>query len=75
MLHGWLSAPSGRPGVSIAALLRRRLHRVAARLGEIGALPDHTTIARAAAILWFYFGFTAWRELHVLGRTWKETEQ
>jgi hypothetical protein len=37
--------------------------------------PPRREHRRVAAILWFYFGFTAWRELHVLGWTWKETEQ
>jgi hypothetical protein len=32
------------------------------------------TTSRATAILWFYFSFTAWRELRGLGWTWKETE-
>ena len=59
----------------IATLLRQRLHRIAARLNEIRALPDGMTTARATAILWFYFSFTAWRELRALGWTWKETEQ
>jgi len=56
-------------------VLRQRLHRIAARLTEIRALPEGMTTARAAAILWFYFSFTAWRELRALGWTWKETEQ
>ena len=58
-----------------ATLLRQRLHRVAARLAEIRVLPAGMTTARATAILWFYFSFTAWRELRDLGWTWKETEQ
>ncbi|MCU1680844.1 MAG: TetR family transcriptional regulator [Amycolatopsis sp.] len=58
-----------------AALLRQRLHRTAARLTAVRALRDGTTVARATAILWFYFGFTPWRELRDLGWTWKETER
>ena len=57
------------------ATLRLRFHRVAARLVAIGALREGITPARATAILWFYFGFTAWRELRGLGWTWKETER
>jgi AcrR family transcriptional regulator len=58
-----------------SALVRQRLRRIAARLTAIQALRDGTTTARAAAILWFYFGFAPWRELRNLGWTWKETER
>ncbi|MCU1682012.1 MAG: TetR family transcriptional regulator [Amycolatopsis sp.] len=58
-----------------AALLRQRLHRIAARLTAVRTLRDGTTTARATAVLWFYFSFTPWRELRDLGWTWKETER
>jgi AcrR family transcriptional regulator len=64
-----------RTAERITALLRQRIRRIAARLGTIGALPAGMTTAHAAAILWFYFSFTAWRELRALGWTWKEIEQ
>jgi AcrR family transcriptional regulator len=54
--------------------LRQRFHRVATRLAAVGALRAGITPARATAILWFYFGFTAWRELRGVGWTWKDTE-
>jgi hypothetical protein len=55
-------------------LVRRRFHRIAARLTAIRALHDGITTARAGAILWFYFSFTSWRELRALGWSWKEIE-
>lgn len=58
-----------------SALLRQRLHQIAARLTAVRTLRGGTTTSRATAILWFYFGFTPWRELRALGWTWKETEQ
>lgn len=57
------------------ATLRQRFHRVAARLVAIKAVREGITPTRATAILWFYFGFTSWRELRGLGWTWKETER
>ena len=59
----------------ITALLRQHIHRIAARLGTILALPAGTTTAHAVAILWFYFSFTAWKELRTLGWAWTEIEQ
>jgi AcrR family transcriptional regulator len=56
------------------AVLRKRLHRIATRLAAVDALRDGITIARADAILWFYFSFTAWRELRAVGWSWKEIE-
>lgn len=56
-------------------MLRQRFHKVAARLVAIGALRQGITASRATGVLWFYFGFTAWRELRDLGWTWKETER
>jgi AcrR family transcriptional regulator len=58
-----------------ANLLRQRLHRIATRLTTVRVLRDGISTSRAAAVLWFYFGFTPWRELRSLGWTWKETEQ
>jgi AcrR family transcriptional regulator len=55
--------------------LRQRFQRIASRLATVNALREGTTPARATAILWFYFGFTPWRELRSLGWTWKETER
>lgn len=55
-------------------MVRKRIHHVAAHLTAVGALREGITTARAAAILWFYFGFTAWRELRALGWNWKEIE-
>jgi AcrR family transcriptional regulator len=56
-------------------MLRQRFHRIAGRLAAVDALPEGITPTRATAILWFYFGFTPWRELRSLGWTWKETER
>jgi AcrR family transcriptional regulator len=58
-----------------STLLRQRLHQIAAQLTAVHALPDGMTTARATTILWFYFSFTAWRELRRLGWTWAETER
>jgi AcrR family transcriptional regulator len=40
-------------------LTKTRLAQVADRLAEVGALRDGITAARAADVLWFYFGVTA----------------
>jgi len=55
-------------------MVRKRIQRVAARLAAAEALREGITTARAAAVLWFYFGFAAWRELRAIGWSWKETE-
>jgi AcrR family transcriptional regulator len=54
------------------ALTRARLAQVADRLAAIGALRKEITAERAADVLWFYFGFTAWRGLHDLGWDWAD---
>jgi AcrR family transcriptional regulator len=65
----------GEAGARAATMLRQRFHKVASRLAAAGALREGITTARATAVLWFYFGFAAWRELRGLGWTWKETER
>jgi hypothetical protein len=57
------------------ALTRARLAQVADRLAAIGALRTEITAERAADVLWFYFGFTAWRGLHDLGWDWADIER
>ena len=47
-----------------------RLNAVADRLAAHGALRAGISRQRARQILWFYFGFSAWRDMSELGWEW-----
>jgi AcrR family transcriptional regulator len=66
------------PDVAAAAdaatgVVRGRLARIAVRLGEVGGLRPGFDVDRVEQVLWFYFGFEAWRTARGLGWEWDET--
>ncbi|PRY38722.1 TetR/AcrR family transcriptional regulator [Umezawaea tangerina] len=68
------------PDVAAAAdlatgIVRDRLDRVAARLVEIGGLAPGLTERRVGDVLWFYFGFEAWRTARGFGWDWDEAAE
>ncbi|MFD9741204.1 TetR/AcrR family transcriptional regulator [Umezawaea sp. NPDC059074] len=65
------------PDVGAAAdaatrVVRDRLDLVAARLVETGGLAAGLDVGRVSEVLWFYFGFEAWRTARGLGWEWDE---
>jgi AcrR family transcriptional regulator len=54
---------------------RQNLDRSARRLGELRALRQDVDQAQASEVLWFYFGWFSWRNLHKMGWTWERAEQ
>jgi len=65
------------PDVAAAAdaatrVVRDRLDLVAARLVEIGGLRPGLDVDRVGQVLWFYFGFEAWRTVRDLGWEWDD---
>jgi hypothetical protein len=54
---------------------RKNLDHAARRLGELRALRQGVDQAQASDVLWFYFGWFAWRRLHEMGWTWDRAEQ
>jgi hypothetical protein len=65
------------PDVAAAAdaatrVVRDRLDRVAARLVEVGGLRPGLDVDRVGQVLWFYFGFEAWRTARDLGWEWDD---
>jgi AcrR family transcriptional regulator len=65
------------PDVAAAAdtatrVVRDRLDGIAARLVEVGGLRPGLDVDRVGQVLWFYFGFEAWRTARALGWDWAE---
>jgi len=65
------------PDVGAAAdaatrVVRDRLDLVAARLVETGGLAAGLDVGRVSEVLWFYFGFEAWRTARGLGWEWDD---
>jgi len=65
------------PDVGAAAdaatrVVRDRLDLVAARLVETGGLDVGLDVGRVSEVLWFYFGFEAWRTARGLGWEWDD---
>jgi AcrR family transcriptional regulator len=65
------------PDVAAAAdaatrVVRDRLDLVAGRLVEVGGLRPGLDVDRVGQVLWFYFGFEAWRTARDLGWEWDE---
>ncbi|HWO61182.1 MAG TPA: TetR family transcriptional regulator [Umezawaea sp.] len=65
------------PDVAAAAdaatrVVRDRLDLVAARLVEVGGLRPGLDVDRVGQVLWFYFGFEAWRTARDLGWGWDD---
>ncbi|HWG27595.1 TetR/AcrR family transcriptional regulator [Actinospica sp.] len=54
---------------------RQNLDRAARRLGELHALRPDVDQAQASDVLWFYFGWVAWRQLHEMGWAPERAEQ
>ena len=54
---------------------RRNLDRSVRRLGELHALRQDVDQAQASDMLWYYFGWSSWRNLHEMGWTWERAEQ
>jgi AcrR family transcriptional regulator len=54
---------------------RTNLDNAARRLGELRALRQGIDQAQASDVLWFYFGWFAWRKLHEMGWAWDRAEQ
>ncbi|WNV88199.1 TetR family transcriptional regulator [Umezawaea sp. Da 62-37] len=68
------------PDVAAAAdlatgIVRGRLDQTAARLVATGGLAPGLTEERVGEILWFYFGFEAWRTARALGWDWDEAAE
>ncbi|MET1071317.1 MAG: TetR/AcrR family transcriptional regulator [Umezawaea sp.] len=68
------------PDVAAAAdlatgIVRGRLDQVATRLVATGALTPGLTEERVGQVLWFYFGFEAWRTARALGWDWDEAAE
>ncbi|MCS7477281.1 TetR/AcrR family transcriptional regulator [Umezawaea endophytica] len=68
------------PDVAAAAdaatrVVRDRLDLVAARLVEVGGLRPGLDVDRVGQVLWFYFGFEAWRTARGLGWGWDEAAE
>ena len=77
ILRFLLENRASEPAVASAAdaainLYRARLARVAGRLAAIGALRPGLTADRAADMLWFYFGASAWSSVQQLAWDWDE---
>jgi len=56
------------------SLLKSNLAAAAERLARLGVLQTDLMTARAADVMWFYFGFSLWRELRAAGWNWQESE-
>ena len=54
---------------------RQNLDLAARRLGDLHALREGVDQAQASDVLWFYFGWFSWRNLHQMGWTWERAEQ
>ncbi|HEX7305472.1 TetR/AcrR family transcriptional regulator [Lentzea sp.] len=66
------------PDVAAAADLatravRDRLEVVAARLVAVGGLRDGLAGRQVEQVLWFYFGFEAWRTVRGFGWSWQDS--
>jgi hypothetical protein len=57
------------------ARYRQNLGLAARRLDELHALRQGVDQAQASDVLWFYFGWLSWRNLHQMGWTWERAEQ
>ena len=57
------------------ARYRGRLDSVATHLDQTGGLLPGVGVERAGDILWFYFGFRPWRELHQSGWSWDDAQE
>jgi AcrR family transcriptional regulator len=53
--------------------VRKRYAVIAQQLLDTGELRAGLTVRRVEQILWFYFGFDAWRTARSLGWTWADT--
>jgi hypothetical protein len=67
---------NAHPGIAAAAdlvagYIRKRFALITGQLTGIGGLPPELTQPQAEQILWFYFGFEAWRTVRDMGRSWK----
>ncbi len=65
------------PDVAAAAdaatcTVRGRLDRIARRLVDTGGVRPGIDLERVEQVLWFYFGFQAWRTARDLGWDWDE---
>ena len=72
-----LESRSTEPAVAEAAerafdRYRERLAGAASRLSSLGALRPGIGAERAAQVLWFYFGVSAWATAREVGWTWDE---